>query len=176
MAEKISFTSIEEQGKDFRQLAIDKLDAERKEMKPSGAVEVMYIEVANALKNFCEQDNSFAKVVYKTKRSFNDCMQSVAKGVGRGISDIDAYRKAIQFYFPNANIEYLIKITIDGDEPDEKYINKEEKKPKPKVDNKKKAVNNKTKGSDNKPKQSDNKKKTAEKPKEEPKTIQLSLF
>ena len=46
------------------------------------------------------------------------------KGCGNHIADIDVYRKAVQFYFPNSTIECVMTITLTGEEPDEKYLNK----------------------------------------------------
>ena len=46
--------------------------------------------------------------------------QQVASGVGNSISDLDAYKKAVKFYFPGAEIR--MELTIDligaaGEEP-----------------------------------------------------------
>ena len=40
-------------------------------------------------------------------------MASVAKDVGSSISDLDAYKKAVQFYFPGAEIEFQMKIYVN---------------------------------------------------------------
>ena len=53
--------------------------------------------VHDALKDFCLQDPEFAQAVVQGG-NFADCMKAVAKGVGNAISDIEAYRKAVQFY------------------------------------------------------------------------------
>ena len=42
-------------------------------------------------------------------------MDSVAKGVGDSISDIEAYRKAVKFYFSTANIHFTMTIDLCGD-------------------------------------------------------------
>lgn len=155
---------------DYKKLAVEKLEAERKAMNPSGssAVGIMYNEVANVLRNFCSQNDKFAEIVYKTKRTFNDCMNEVAKNHGHGISDIDAYRRAIQFYFPNSQIEFLMKMTLTGEEPDEKYINKET--PKPKSKPAAKPTKKPTEEKPQKPTAEEKKKKKA------PEIIQLTMF
>ena len=43
--------------------------------------------------------------------TFEDCMKAVAKNCGSGISDLDAYGRAVQFYFPTAAIRF--QMTID---------------------------------------------------------------
>ena len=64
---------------------------------------IMAPAVREALEKFCEEDGEFAQAVAQGG-SFAECMQAVAKGVGGSISDIEAYRKAVQFYFPGAVI------------------------------------------------------------------------
>lgn len=78
-----------------------------KEKAMSGAV-------LAALKDFCLQDDEFAQAVAQGG-SFADCMKAVAKGVGNAISDLEAYRKAVQFYFPGAKIRMQMTINLIGD-------------------------------------------------------------
>lgn len=66
--------------------------------------------VAKQLEAFCRQDPEFAQAVAQGG-SFADCMAAVAKGAGSSISDLDAYRKAVRFYFPGADIQ--VQMTID---------------------------------------------------------------
>ena len=41
-------------------------------------------------------------------------MTTVAKGVGGHISDLEAYKKAVQFYFPGAEIRMQMTIDLIG--------------------------------------------------------------
>lgn len=66
--------------------------------------------VADALVDFCRQDEEFAQAVAQGG-SFADCVAAVVKGVGSCISDLEAYRRAVQFYFPGADIK--MQMTID---------------------------------------------------------------
>lgn len=66
--------------------------------------------VADALVDFCRQDEEFAQAVAQGG-SFADCVAAVVKGVGSSISDLEAYRRAVQFYFPGADIR--MQMTID---------------------------------------------------------------
>lgn len=70
--------------------------------------------VAAALQDFCRQDEEFAQAVAQGG-SFAGCMKEVAKGVGGSISDIDAYKKAVRFYFPGADISVKMTIDLIGD-------------------------------------------------------------
>lgn len=70
--------------------------------------------VSTVLQDFCRQDEEFAQAVAQGG-SFKDCMIAVAKGVGNSISDLDAYKKAVRFYFPGADISVQMKIDLIGD-------------------------------------------------------------
>ena len=93
--------------------AHEKLAAEQKAV--SGQREkIMAGAVLAAIKDFCAQDEEFAQAVVQGG-SFADCMKAVAAGVGNAISDIDAYRKAVEFYFPGAKIQVQMTIDLIGD-------------------------------------------------------------
>ena len=64
-----------------------------------------------AIKDFCLQDEEFAQAVVQGG-DFGDCMKAVANGVGNSISDLDAYKKAVSFYFPGAGIVMSMKIDL----------------------------------------------------------------
>ena len=66
-----------------------------------------------AMKDFCLQDEEFAQAVVQGG-SFADCMKKVASGVGNSISDLDAYKKAVQFYFPGAEVKMQLTIDLIG--------------------------------------------------------------
>ena len=74
---------------------------------------IMASAVAAALRDFCIQNEAFADAVIRGG-SFVDCMATVAKGVGSGISDLDSYKKAVQFYFPGATIHMQMSISTVG--------------------------------------------------------------
>lgn len=95
---------------DYLEEAKKKLDDGKKEnMDRYG--NAMKKDVADALLNFCEQDEEFAQAVVQGG-SFKDCMTAVSKCVkGNSISDMEAYGAAVRFYFPGAGID--VKMTID---------------------------------------------------------------
>ena len=57
------------------------------------------------------QDAEFAQAVAQGG-SFKDCMAAVAKGVGGSISDLEAYRKAVRFYFKGADVRFRMEIDL----------------------------------------------------------------
>lgn len=93
----------------WKEQAINKLEEGKKNV--SGQKEkVMAGAVFSQLKTFCQQDEEFAQAVAQGG-AFSECMKKVAQGVGNAISDLDAYKKAVQFYFPGAEVR--IQLTID---------------------------------------------------------------
>ena len=92
--------------------AAEKLNSEVKNV--TGRKEmVMRDEVKNALLEFCRQDEEFAQAVVQGG-SFPDCLKTVANALtGKdGCSDLAAYRKAVAFYFPGADIQMTMRINL----------------------------------------------------------------
>ena len=81
-----------------------KLDAERASGKYDKYASAMKSAVCEALDGFCKQDGEFAQAVVQGG-SFEDCMKAVAKNCGSSISDLEAFRRAVRFYFPGADVE-----------------------------------------------------------------------
>ena len=93
--------------------AVDKLNSEINAV--TGQKEkVMSGPVAAQLQSFCQQDEEFAQAVVQGG-TFGDCMKKVAQGVGSSISDLEAYKKAVQFYFPGAEVRMQLTIDLIGD-------------------------------------------------------------
>ena len=67
--------------------------------------------IRDALLEFCRQDGEFAQAVVQGG-SFQGCMAAVAKGVGSSISDLEAYKRAVAYYFPRAGIRMTMKIDL----------------------------------------------------------------
>ena len=71
--------------------------------------------VLKALCDFCIQNSEFAQAVEQSDKTIGDCIKEVTKGIGSAISDLEVYKKAVQFYFKGATVQ--MKLTIDlGDE------------------------------------------------------------
>lgn len=93
--------------------AVAKLNEGRKRVTGQKA-KAMAGAVGDALRDFCVQDAEFAQAVVQGG-SFADCMAAVAKGVEASISDVEAYRKAVEFYFPGAKVHMQLVIDLVGD-------------------------------------------------------------
>ena len=94
----------------FLQEALEKL---RKEAAGVSGVKesAMKDAVKTALEEFCCQDAEFAQAVAQGG-SLAECMKAVARGVGRSISDMEAYKRAVAFYFPGATVEFQMTVDV----------------------------------------------------------------
>ena len=68
--------------------------------------------VADALISFCRQQEEFAQAVVQSEKTFADCVAHVLKGCGNALSDIEAYRKAVGFWFPGAVVDMVLTIRM----------------------------------------------------------------
>jgi len=93
------------------QEALAKLEKEYADGEYDRYAQIMKKGTLDALKTFCEQDEEFAQAVVQGG-TFTDCMKAVAKNCGNGISDLDAYGRAVQFYFPTAAIHFTMTIDL----------------------------------------------------------------
>jgi len=96
---------------DFYEEAKKKLEGGA--VPPDRKASAMAPAVKEALLSFCRQDEEFAQAVAQGG-SFKDCMTDVAKGVGTSISDLDAYKRAVEFYFKGAEIRMTMTIDLIG--------------------------------------------------------------
>lgn len=105
--------------------AIRKLEEGKKNV--NGQKEkAMAHEVAAQLEFFCRQDTEFAQAVVQGG-TFSGCMKKVAKGVGSSISDLEAYKRAVRFYFPGATVKMQLTIDLIGKAADPEPVAEEPK-------------------------------------------------
>lgn len=89
-----------------------KLDEEAKKGCTSNKAKAILAAVVDALKVFAEQEAEFAQAIVQTDKTVCDCCEEMAKGIGSSISDIEVYRKAVEFYFAGADIIFEMKINL----------------------------------------------------------------
>ncbi len=107
----------------MKELALKKIEDELKTFKGSQHAAAVKNAVAEALKEFARQDDEFAQAIAQSDKTLSDCCAAVTAGVGGSISDLEAYRRAVQFYFPGADIRFHMTIDLcpsDGGAEDEK--------------------------------------------------------
>ena len=92
-----------------------KLAREHKAARYDQYARIMKDGVKQTLVQFCDQSEVFAEKVAHGK-SFEECMKAVAKNCGNGLSDVDAYKRAVKFYMPEAKIRVHMEI-FTGEAP-----------------------------------------------------------
>lgn len=71
--------------------------------------------VIKALNDFCAQNSEFAQAVMQSDKSVIDCIGFTVKGCKNAISDLDVYRRAVQFYFSGADVHMTLTVDLgDG--------------------------------------------------------------
>ena len=95
-----------------------------KDARLSPKAKAVQESVQNAIVAFCEQCPEFERAVYDSGKSFKDCLEYVVSSCGSSISDIDAYRRAAQFYFPTAVVDFqmVVRSSEYDDIPDVKML------------------------------------------------------
>ena len=73
-------------------------------------------EVRRVMTDFCRQDAEFAQAVAQGG-SFKDCMAAVARDIPRvggvaALPDIEAYRRAVRFYFKGADVHFHMELDL----------------------------------------------------------------
>ena len=95
--------------------AVGRLERENKEAKYDLYGGVLHAPVCAALSEFCRQNAEFAQAVCQSDKHFGDCVKAVARGVTTTLSDLEAYTRAVQFYFAGATISFKMLIDVgDG--------------------------------------------------------------
>ncbi|MBR6968503.1 MAG: hypothetical protein IKH78_08215 [Ruminococcus sp.] len=67
--------------------------------------------VRDCLKDFCSQNDEFAQAVAQGG-TFKDCLSACTKGIGQSCSDLEVYKRAVQFYFKGADVHMELKIDL----------------------------------------------------------------
>lgn len=103
--------------------AIEKLDKEYKEGKGklnryARAISTEGSEgfnILTALKQLCEENDEFAQAVMQQDKSVCDCLAEIVNGTKQSLSDLLALKRAVQFYFPGADVRLTMSLDLgDG--------------------------------------------------------------
>lgn len=104
--------------------AIKKLDEEEKVFIGGFKAKLIFPHVCKTLRGFIDEDDRFAEVFANTARTVSECCAAIVDKSGDALSDLEVYRKAVQFYFPNADVEFKMNVRITGDAPSEEEMKK----------------------------------------------------
>lgn len=76
--------------------------------------QVIAADTARALISFCEQEPEFEQAVEESGKTFQDCLDSVCKGIRNSLSDLEAYKRAVRFFFSTADVHFNMTIDLTG--------------------------------------------------------------
>ena len=100
---------------DIQEKAIEKIEKECREYMGNKHGNAVARPVADTLKQFCESNADFAAAVLGEDKHFADCIAAVVRGVSFALADIEAYRRAVRYFFPDADIKFDMRIILPGD-------------------------------------------------------------
>lgn len=71
--------------------------------------------VEKALMEFAEQNDEFAQSIVQSDKKAYDCIEYTVEKSGSAISDLDICKKAAEFYFKGAKVNFIMQIDLgDG--------------------------------------------------------------
>lgn len=114
---------------EIQKQAIEKIEQESRKYTGDQYGQAVYKPVADTLMQFC-QNEQFATAIIDSDKTFSDCIKAVVKDVRGSLPDIEAYRRAVKFYFPTADIKFDMRIILSGEDvekPVETVDNSQEK-------------------------------------------------
>ncbi len=94
--------------------AEDKLKKEAKEANLSSKAAAVSKAVLDALIVFIKQEEEFAQAIVDSEKKFEDVCKHCVKNCGSSISDLDVFKRAVEFYFPGAGVEFVMKINLSA--------------------------------------------------------------
>lgn len=106
------------QSKSAADAAVRKITKGTKEIR-GGKEGAVKDAVCAALVDFCRQSDEFAEAVNATGKTMKECITEIMHGVGNSISDVELYRRAVQFWLDGADVEAKLRVVLpDGKSPD----------------------------------------------------------
>ncbi|MBE6831692.1 MAG: hypothetical protein E7519_15950 [Ruminococcaceae bacterium] len=96
--------------------ARQKLADEVKKFQGGQKERVIYKEVAETLQSFCSEE-WFAQSVMDSKKTLSDCCKTVLSDISDGgISDLEVYKRAVEFYVPGSTVKCQLSVCRNWDE------------------------------------------------------------
>lgn len=90
----------------------EKLTAELTDAKLGKYETVVKNAVLRTICKFCEQNAEFKQAIEQSGKSFADCLKATVKGAGASLEDLEVYKRAVEFYFPGADIKCTMTLDL----------------------------------------------------------------
>lgn len=81
-----------------------KIDEEDKNFTGDQFGMVVHKDLAETLKNFCDVE-WFAESILKSGKTLSDCCKAILSDVQQGISDVETYKRAVEFFVPGSTVK-----------------------------------------------------------------------
>lgn len=98
-----------------------KLQEELEQFKGEKKEQAVKKAVYETLSGFCNEE-FFAQAVWDSAKTLSDCCEAIMQKTGSSISDLDAYKAAVKFYLPEADVKFKMEITM-GATPEKENAN-----------------------------------------------------
>ena len=72
-------------------------------------------DTSATLQAFCEQEPEFRQAIEQSGKSFQECLDATVKNAGPCLPDLEAYKRAVNFYFSTATIHFNMVIDLSGE-------------------------------------------------------------
>ena len=95
--------------------ATDNITEQLKSFKGGQKETAVSKPVADVLINFCN-DERFAQAICMSQETLSSCCKAIMSDVKNSISDIEVYKRAVEFYFPTATVLFKMEICLDAQE------------------------------------------------------------
>ena len=99
----------------MKNIAKEKIHKERTEVKGDRYAQAVAPFVADSLLVFIDENEVFAGAIANSDKTLNECCSEITKGAGQYLSDLEVYKRAVKFYFPDADLKCEMKVVL----PDE---------------------------------------------------------
>ena len=99
----------------MKDIAKEKIHKERTEVKGNQYAQAVAPFVADTLLVFIDENEVFAAAVAGSDKTLNECCSEITKDAKQYLSDIEVYKRAVQFYLPDADLKCEMRVVLpDG--------------------------------------------------------------
>lgn len=95
--------------------ARQKLAEEEKIFKGDQFGMVVHEDLARTLQQFCEEE-WFAEAIMQSKKTLSDCCRAILSDVQQGISDVEVYKRAVEFFVPGSTVKCQLSVCRSWDQ------------------------------------------------------------
>lgn len=96
----------------MKNIAKDKINKERTEVKGNRYAQAVAPFVADTLIVFIDENEDFAAAVANSEKTFDECCTAITKDTKDYLADLEVYKRAVQFYLPEADLKCEMRVEL----------------------------------------------------------------